>query len=54
MTRGRPYKCPYCGSNNTINKGYRRTKTIGLRKLRYCKKCKRKFTPRNQAMNDGG
>jgi transposase-like protein len=50
MTRGRPFKCPYtgCGSSNTVSKGVRKTKTMGDRRLRYCKDCKRKFTPRNQ------
>ncbi len=50
MARGRPHKCPYpdCGSTRTTSKGVRKTKTMGLRKLRYCKDCKRKFTPRNQ------
>ncbi len=50
MSRGRPFKCPYagCGSSNTVSKGVRKTKTMGDRRLRYCKDCKRKFTPRNQ------
>ena len=50
MARGRPFKCPYnrCGSTNTVSKGVRKTKTMGIRKLRYCKDCKRKFTPVNQ------
>ena len=49
MPRGRPYKCPYdCGSTNTVSKGVRRTKTMGVRKLRLCKTCGRKFTPVNQ------
>ncbi len=50
MSRGRPFKCPYagCGSTDTMSKGVRKTKTMGDRRLRYCKDCKRKFTPRNQ------
>jgi transcriptional regulator NrdR family protein len=50
MARGRPFKCPYtgCGSSETVSKGVRKTKTMGIRRLRYCKDCKRKFTPRNQ------
>ena len=45
---GRPFKCPYCDSHETVSKGFRLTKTMGKRKLRRCKGCKRKFTPRNQ------
>jgi transcription elongation factor Elf1 len=50
MARGRRFKCPYagCGSTNTISKGVRKTKTMGVRMLRYCKDCGRKFTPQNQ------
>ncbi|MCK5001288.1 MAG: hypothetical protein KAS23_17210 [Anaerohalosphaera sp.] len=50
MARGRPFKCPYdgCGSTDTVSKGKRVTKNMGVRVIRYCKKCKRKFTPRNQ------
>jgi len=49
MPRGRPFKCPYeCGSTNTVSKGARKTKTMGIRKLRLCKSCGRKFTPVNQ------
>jgi len=50
VARGRPFKCPYpgCGSSNTISKGVRKTKTMGVRRLRYCKDCRRKFTPQNQ------
>lgn len=44
----RPYKCPYCGSTDNVNKGARKTKTMGLRKIRRCKGCGRKFTPRYQ------
>jgi transposase-like protein len=45
---GRPFKCPYCGSNETVSKGVRRNKTIGDRRMRRCKSCHRKFTPKNQ------
>ena len=49
MARGRPFKCPYgCGSTNTVSKGVRKTKTIGVRRIRLCKNCGRKFTPKNQ------
>lgn len=48
MARGRPFKCPYCGSTDTTRKGVRHTKTQGIRRLRYCTNCNRKFTPKNQ------
>ena len=50
MGRGRPFKCPYesCGSTESVSKGVRRTKTMGLRKIRKCRECGRKFTPKNQ------
>jgi len=49
MAKGRPFKCPYgCGSTNTVSKGVRKTKTMGLRRIRLCKNCGRKFTPKNQ------
>jgi transcriptional regulator NrdR family protein len=50
MSRGRPHKCPYegCGSTNTVSKGARKTKSKGLRRIRLCKGCGRKFTPKNQ------
>ena len=49
MARGRPFKCPYgCSSANTVSKGVRKTKTMGLRRIRLCKNCGRKFTPKNQ------
>ena len=48
MSRGRPFKCPYCGSTRTTCKGVRHTRTLGIRRLRYCTDCKRKFTPKNQ------
>ena len=47
MPRGRPSKCPYCGGNS-INKGFRKTKTMGKRRIKLCKACGRKFTPKNQ------
>jgi len=50
MPRGRPFKCPYCGSQNTTRKGVRHTRTQGIRRLRYCTNCKRKFTPKNQKL----
>jgi transcription elongation factor Elf1 len=46
---GRPFKCPYCpSSTDTVSKGVRRTKTMGVRRLRKCKVCGRKFTPKYQ------
>lgn len=46
---GRPYKCPSCGeSGRSVSKGVRRTKTQGDRRIRLCKACGRKFTPKNQ------
>ena len=50
MPRGRPFKCPYegCGSTTTVSKGARTTKSMGARKIRLCKGCGRKFTPKNQ------
>lgn len=47
---GRSYVCPYCAASGpqTIAKGFRKTKTIGLRRVRFCKACKRKFTPKHQ------
>ncbi len=48
MARGRPFKCPYgCDSANTVSKGVRKTKTMGVRRIRLCKNCGRKFTPKN-------
>jgi len=48
---GRPFKCPYCGSTDNVRKGFRKTKSMGLRKIQRCKNCRRKFTPRNQQGN---
>jgi len=45
---GRPHVCPYCGANKSVSKGVRKTKTMGDRRIRLCKACKRKFTPKNQ------
>ena len=45
---GRPFKCPYCEATDNVSKGFRKTKTLGLRALRRCKACGRKFTPRSQ------
>ena len=45
---GRPFKCPYCGSTDTTGKGVRKTKSMGVRRIRRCKACRRKFTPRSQ------
>ncbi|MEX2389225.1 MAG: hypothetical protein WD534_15210 [Phycisphaeraceae bacterium] len=52
MTRGRPPKCIHCGSQQSIAKGYRETRTLGTRQLRLCKACGRKFTPRYQRRRD--
>ncbi len=50
---GRPYTCPYCGAiGKSVSKGVRRTKTMGDRRIRFCKACKRKFTPKNQKQVD--
>ena len=49
MPRGRPARCPYCGGRS-INKGFRLTKTMGKRRLKQCKVCRRKFTPKNQPL----
>ena len=52
MTRGRPLRCPYegCGSTKIVSKGIRKTKTMGNRKIRYCKDCGRKFTPKKKTL----
>lgn len=39
---GRPFKCPHCGGNKSIWKGYRVLKE-GKVRLRKCKLCNRKF-----------
>ena len=51
MARGRPAKCPYCGGGS-INKGFRKTKTMGKRRIKLCKNCRRKFTPKNQKQGE--
>ena len=43
MARGRPYKCPWCKSHLTSQKGQRIVKD-GVHKLRFCRNCRRKFT----------
>ena len=48
MPRGRPHSCPYCNSTKTICKGWRITKYQGKRRIKLCKSCSRKFTPKNQ------
>ena len=46
---GRPHKCPACGADGkSVSKGMRKTKTLGIRRIRLCKACGRKFTPKNQ------
>jgi len=50
MPRGRPPICPFCNSHNSQKKGFRITKTMGVRQIRLCKNCKRKFTPKNQKL----
>lgn len=45
---GRPFKCPYCGLSNSVPRGIRETKTMGVRKICRCLSCNRRFTPRNQ------
>jgi len=49
---GRPHKCPYCEATATVSKGVRKTKTMGHRRIRLCKACKRKFTPRKQKIGE--
>jgi hypothetical protein len=49
----RPFKCPYCGEEGrTVCKGFRRTKTMGKRRIRLCKACGRKFTPKKQKWDE--
>jgi hypothetical protein len=50
MPRGRPPICPNCGSNRSQKKGVRKTKTMGARRIRLCKSCGKKFTPKNQKL----
>ena len=44
----RPFKCPFCGATESVSKGVRKTKTMGVRRIRLCKACGKKFTPKNQ------
>ena len=44
----RPHKCPFCRATDSVSKGARKTKTMGIRRIRLCKACGRKFTPKNQ------
>jgi len=48
MPRGRPAICPVCKSVRSTSKGTRVTKSLGKRRIRRCRDCGRKFTPRNQ------
>ena len=49
----RPFKCPYCGEQGrSVSKGVRKTKTMGNRRVRLCKACGRKFTPKNQKSSE--
>ena len=43
----RPFKCPYCGGNQTIWKGYRVLQQ-GKVRLRLCKLCGRRFTTKKK------
>jgi len=50
---GRPHTCPYCAAvGRSVSKGVRKTKTMGDRRIRFCKACHRKFTPKNQKQTD--
>lgn len=44
--------CIHCGSSLSICRGLRRTKQLGVRQIRQCKKCGRKFTPRHQRLSN--
>lgn len=48
----RPYECPFCGAGESVSKGVRKTKTMGIRRVRLCKACGRKFTPKNQKVGE--
>ena len=52
MLHGRPPRCIHCGSKRSSRKGLRRTKGLGIRQIRKCKDCGRKFTPKNQKRVD--
>ena len=43
-----PFKCSFCGATDSVSKGVRKTKTMGVRRIRLCKACGRKFTPKDQ------
>ena len=45
---GRPHMCPYCRATRTVSKGVRKTQTMGDRRIRLCKACGRKFTPKKK------
>jgi len=49
---GRPFKCPWCQSTDTTGKGVRKTKSMGVRRIRRCRDCGRKFTPKHQQFVD--
>ena len=51
---GKPYTCPWCGASSSIKKGFRKTKTMGKRRIRLCKTCGRKFTPKCQHPSEIG
>ena len=40
--------CIHCKSSRSIRKGLRRTKQLGIRQIRQCLDCGRKFTPKRQ------
>jgi hypothetical protein len=41
-------KATLCGAGDSVAKGFRRTKNLGVRQIRRCRKCRRKFTPKHQ------
>ena len=45
MHAGRPAKCPFCGSYRSTLKG-RRTNKAGVVRIRKCKQCGRRWTPK--------
>lgn len=51
MAKPGPVKCPYCG-RESVKKGFRKTKNLGLRQVRFCTNCSRKFTPKKQRPAD--
>jgi len=40
-------RCPYCGSTRIVFRGYRYNEK-SKKRLRLCKACKRKFTPKDR------